>query len=235
MEVVEEVATDAELREDQEFQQRFARQARKLTDRLSYYARRAKNLQTTAKKLKKKLGTTTTVGLIDSLEAIQEELDEIQDGWATARYEAVSIALGGRYTPEQVRGWCEDAVEMGCAHPRIGPSLIEDLMYERVVPVAPFLARLREIRYHVKKDAEAPEEYGWGRSDVEKDPNPAHGMIKEAAVALGTDYCSVYKVLGTAKRTNRPGSPGSLSLFITYEQASRLAKAWAMSPQEAGI
>jgi hypothetical protein len=137
-------------------------------------------------------------------DALMDEIEEAKD----TLYSLVSLALDGRYTAEDVRGWCSRAVQMGCSHPTIGGSLLEDLLYVRKIPNAPF-------REHALAEREA------GRV-------PLTNVTPHEESALS-------RRIGLRATPGRPGYNPNLSLFITYEQGVDLAQRFGMAPQQAGI
>jgi hypothetical protein len=135
-------------------------------------------------------------------DALMDEIEEAKD----TLYSLVSLALDGRYTAEDVRGWCSRAVEMGCGHPKIGGALLEDLLYVRKIPNAPF----REYIEALETVNQIPVKHDKEQGDITK-------MVGLRTCSGGRNYTP------------------NLRLFITYEQGVDLAQRFGMTPQAAGI
>lgn len=151
-----------------------------------------------------------------------EYLLELRDDLYRQQYELLSVALGHRHSPEEIQGWFDRAVAMGCHRPPANTSLVADLMYERKVPNAPFRARYEEL---------AP-------AFAERDSQGhGSGLVRQIADAVTNgDQTYLKRMLGIKTAQNGDGTkPSSLTLFISYDQAVKLAKVLGMTPVEAGI
>jgi hypothetical protein len=149
-------------------------------------------------------GDTTPVDLWYQYDALMDRIEEAKD----SLYSLVSLALDGRYSPEDVKGWCSRAVEMGCVHPTIGGALLEDLLYVRKIPNAPF-------REHVLTEREA-------------------GRIPMANISPHEES-TISRRMGLRSIPGSPGHNDTMRIFITYEQGVDLAQRFGMTPQQAGI
>lgn len=173
--------------------------------------------------------------LIEAVECAYQALDEIRD----QQYALVAQALDGRYTVADVRAWCERAVDMKAHHPHLDGKLIEDLIYLRKVPVAPLREAYVEI--HERELVETGRDNdGEGqdanRGEVEITESYAESTIRQTVMkAMGWDERALKRGLGMNVRPAGTGGKKSLTLFLDYEAASRLALTLGLKPHAAGI
>lgn len=141
--------------------------------------------------------------LLQEYDALMDEVERLYD----YRYSIVASAMDWRHTTAEVRSWFTRAMDMGCLRPQVGKTLIEDLLYCRKVPNAPFRERYLELR----------------RGDT-----PIGGDNPKTQAILGHETFD--RILGVRQRSN-----GSLCLWLTYEQGVELARILDMTPIQAGI
>jgi hypothetical protein len=168
-------------------------------------ALRFRTLLEKAEALRARLGECedrNTLALWSEYDALMDEIEEAKD----TLYSLVSLALDGRYTADDVRGWCSRAVEMGCVHPTIGGALLEDLLYVRKIPNAPF-------REHVE----------------------ALEVVNQIPVKYDKEQGDITKMLGLRPICGSGPRANTVRMFITYEQGVDLAQRFGMTPQAAGI
>lgn len=170
-------------------------------------------LEKRARKLKGQLSDLSLAEAQTLLEGVLDERDAIRESQCAL----AAAAMSWRHSADEVYGWCERALEMGCSFPMIDTRVIRDLMYERVTPNAPFRARLLELQ------GNSPGQPGDG------------DFVREASEALGRDTSVVGRLLGMRSRPGRPNSSPSLSLFIEYAEAVVFARVFGMKPIDAGI
>jgi hypothetical protein len=150
-------------------------------------------------------------------------------------YELTATALGDEYNAADVALWCERALEMGAAHPRIDENLLLDLLHVRKVPNERFRNRLTYLLDHghamtalvigVHRHLLAIEEArgeSYGAASLMSGRRPQTRLVERW---LGITATPV------KLRSKNP----SLRLFITYEQAEAFASALGMDPHQAGI
>lgn len=175
--------------------------------------------------------------IIREVELVMERLDEVRDH----QYAMVAEALGDRWTASDVRAWCEHAVELGARHPTFPGALLRDLIQMNKVPVAPFRERLWELedQYAALVEAHGAEhgngEEPWlsGRHSGDRmylDSTPQQALRE----AMGWDDRALKRNLGINIRPSGNGNK-SLTLFVDYELASRLAPTLGLKPHAAGI
>lgn len=121
-----------------------------------------------------------------------------------------------RYSTADVLGWAAYAVSLGAGPPRLSPKLIEDLLYLRRLPNAPF----REAYLHLKqitiKDGRQ-----WA---------PQH-----LAESVGLTKQELERLLGISPRIDSRQSHPTLQLFITYDQAILFSRLLNVNFHTAGI
>ena len=150
-------------------------------------------------------------------------------------YELTATALRDEYSAADVALWCERALEMGAAHPRIDEALLLDLLHVRKVPNERFRSRLIYLIDHghamtslvigVYRHLVAIEEArgeSYGAASLMSGRRPQTRLVE--------------RWLGITATPSKPGMKNpSLRLFITYEQAEAFASALGMDPHQAGI
>lgn len=137
-------------------------------------------------------------------DSLMDEVETLYD----YLYSIVASALSWRYSADEIKGWYVTAVEKGCVRPKVGKALIEDLMYVRKVPNAPFRAVVQEM---VDNDIPMPD---------------------SMKTVLGSE--PLRRIVGIEPHC-QPGAVNSLRLYVTYEQGVALARLLGMTPQQAGV
>lgn len=209
-----EVVTASEVAADIEAAEEFAQTARGAASRYRDIIKRRAVVEKEALALR---ADTSNLNPF-SLEAIEQRLDGL---WHEL-YALVACALGWRHREGEVAGWYQRAVDMGCSHPRIGPDLLLDLMYERKVPNAPFRHRIDTM---IDEQEEA---------DTAHDTRYTDGTLCEVARTLGCTPTDANRVIGRKPYHSQAGRY-TMRLFIPYETAVPIARVLGMSPHAAGI
>lgn len=183
---------------------------------------------------------------------VVNEIEELQEDIYAARwglYELTAGTLGWEYNAADIALWCERAVAMGAYHPRLDHVLLLDLVHVRQVPNAP----LRERYEHLLKTAPdvptaRPSRDGrrlgiagplvlkvhQALSKMEQDNGEnygAAGLIGDGRPQMRT----LERWLGIQTNVYAKGAKPSLRLFVRYEQAEAMARAFGLSPHDAGI
>jgi hypothetical protein len=132
------------------------------------------------------------------------------------------------YTPEDVVSWLKRAVEMGCALPRISPSMIVELFQHKIIPNA----RLRDRYLELKRDRKiVPED--------KLDGTPGQCSPADIAVAVGElnrgkgSGQQVERLLGLQSKSD--GQRQCLRLFVPYETGVKFADALGLDYHDLGV
>lgn len=129
------------------------------------------------------------------------------------------------YTEEDVLGWAKLAVDMGAALPQFGPKLVEDVLYLRKVPNAIFRERAYAIMDESMGDTPSLDDIALRAGHVRvKAGGEKAGNTQELANLIG---------LTTIKQSY--GNPPYLRLFVSYDQALTLARAFELDLHDVGI
>jgi hypothetical protein len=176
--------------------------------------------------------------VLDDLAALDEDIQAARWGL----YELAADAIGTHYNAADVALWCDRAVEMGAARPRLDQALLLDLVHVRKVPNYPFRAALER---RLKLPSGLLESESALRSRVALDTHRALKQIEEKRGGSFGSASLVHKGNGQSRILNRwlgvetspapSGTMPTLRLFVTYEQAEALARALDLTPQQAGI
>lgn len=161
------------------------------------------------------------------------ELDEDKRGCLWGLYILTADAIGTEHTAADVASWCQHAIDLGARHPRIGLALLRHLLHVRKVPNAPFRERLKKyldkggemapvvtlVHRHLKDvERETGEEFGSANLMHHSHPQP---RVLE-------------RLLGMQTTSYGGDKKPSLCLFISYELALALGRAFDLTPHQSG-
>lgn len=209
---IEQTKCQPNAAEEADFQEAFSEDVARVVSQVEEIQRMRKNLKGKAARLESRIEQIkedyeSVDDLTATLESLYAEFDSVRDGV----YEIIATALGHRYTAQEIQSWYERADEFGCASPRIGPELIEDLMYERKVP---------NVRFREAYLTAGP------------------GKKKLAAELISNgDLVHLGRMVGhrIAPGSKRDRDKPTMTLYLTYENAAALAQVFGMDPRLAGI
>ena len=169
-----------------------------------------------------------------------EDIEEDITGCRRQLYVLVSDALDNRYMPSDVEAWCHRAIEKGCVHPQLGSDLLSDLVRIRRVPNAPFRERALALLSDGATMSDITLAYHRHLLDVERETGQSHGSASVVTEDKGPRNQAIpqtrvmERILGIEGQ-NSYKDRMTLRLFITYEQATALARALDINPVDAGI
>lgn len=222
--------TAAELAEDRQAARALSATVKKIRRQAKDLAGRVLTLDAEVRALRGDLQSALDKGVdvnvdswTDKVEQILVQLDSIHD----QQYALVAEALQGRYSSHDIRDWCEMAIEKGAGHPRLDSGLIEDLLRVRRVPNAPFRERLLEI---------IETERNLGMHHHEGLPRYVDTTIVSHLMAV-MDWTErdVKRRLGINPCPGRVGTSRTMTLFIPYETAVKIAPALNLRTYDLGI
>jgi hypothetical protein len=203
---------------------------------------RSNSLARRATKLRKRLANMdpsdeARAELTGAVEDAVEDLQWIQYGIYQLTADACASVLDDgevvyNFTPADVKAWCDRAVEMGATHPQIRAEHLRDLVRMRIIPNAPFRARLAEVQARGQSDRDVT--------------SLAHDALRQLEEQDGADYGARHflvngnpqsrhleRLLGV--QASDGGASQTLRLFIPYETGVAIMQALGMTPQEAGL
>jgi hypothetical protein len=173
------------------------------------------------------------VGLTDLLNGVEDLQEGLRDcRWGI--YELTAAALGGEYNAADVARWCERALGMGAAHPRLDLTLLLDLLHVRKVPNEPFRNRVVYLLDHGHTLSTLATLVYRRLVIVEKACGKSHGA-KSLMNRNRSQGRLLERWVGITATDSPPPKESSLSLWVTYEKAVALAGALELKPHEAGI
>jgi hypothetical protein len=126
-----------------------------------------------------------------------------------------------RYQPADVLGWIARAVDMGCERPGLGPTTIERVHRLTLVPNV----RLRQRYEQLVADEEL----------TARDLALHVGATREIGGDVVGDATRVERMLGVRTIPGSRGSRPFLRLFVSYDQAVRLATTLGVPYHLAGV
>lgn len=231
--VADIIVTERELAEDDEAQQDFLEAVEDVNERARVLTRSVNAATTQIAEVRERMRQAEADGIPVDSEALilQEEaalslLDSVRD----EQYALVAACLSWRWTATDVAAWCHRAEEMGAAHPRFRcDDLVELLQLERV-PCAPFRERLERLV------ADGAEEYQHGEGGDDHEQYIDNTIMEEVIEVLGCqDERGVGRKLGRYLRPPSGPVKPTLSLFIDYDEAVKLARVLGFHPYQVGI
>jgi hypothetical protein len=126
-----------------------------------------------------------------------------------------------RHQPADVLGWIARAVDMGCERPGLGPTVIERVHRLMLVPNV----RLRERYESLVADEEL----------TARDLAMHIGATRAIGGGEVGDATRVERMLGVRATPGSRGSRPFLRLFVSYEQAVRLATSLGVPYHSIGV